>query len=198
MSGLGPLRVFLDANVLYPRTLRDWLCLLSYEGTPPLYYAYASEDVLAEVLYHLRKDHPGWDGTMIHAVRQSIVGSLQPLVHDYRVGDHPRKDPGDAHVHAAAVAAQADYLVTSNVRDFAQDDAALPYEVVGPDEFLCLVSDAAPSVVRAVTKRQMGYWASRRDESKLPEYLERSRCPRFAARVREHQRSIGGLPPARE
>ncbi|MEU8071757.1 hypothetical protein AB0B20_18585 [Micromonospora sp. NPDC049151] len=40
--------VFLDANVLYSRTLRDWISLLALEGDCTVFDLRYSEDVLSE------------------------------------------------------------------------------------------------------------------------------------------------------
>ena len=65
MLGVGPHGVFVDANVLYSRTLRDWLGLLYTLPEYPLFQVYWSEDVLAETLYNLRRSHPEWPGVRL-------------------------------------------------------------------------------------------------------------------------------------
>lgn len=65
MSGTGHHRVFVDSNVFYSRTMRDWIGLLYVTGETPPFHVLWSEDVLADVLHHLRKKHPDWDGAAI-------------------------------------------------------------------------------------------------------------------------------------
>lgn len=198
MSSPGPLIVFVDANVLYSRTLRDWLGLIQLERLPPIYAVLWSEDVLAEVIYHLRRQHPTWDGRTITRVRDLIAGTFQDgRVENFRIdGSYSGPDPLDQHVHAAATACGADYLLTVNTDDFSGEPAS-PYEVVHPDSFFCLVDDAAADAVRRVVRRQMAYWSGQREESLLPEYLIRAGCPLFAERIHRHQGVIGRLPGRR-
>ena len=194
MSIVGPSRVFVDSNVLYSRTLRDWLGLLSLEGSTPAFVVCWSEDVMAEVLYHLRRDNPGWPGHKIRAVRDRIAGFFEGgRVEEFEVdGSYRGKDTHDAHVHAAATACRADYLLTVNVNDF--DDRDTSYEVIDPDAFFVLIHAAAPAHVESVTREQMRYWANKRDEAQLPEYLDAAGCPQFAELVRRVQARIGGIP----
>lgn len=77
-------RVFLDANVLYSRTVRDWLGLLYIDEVfEPPFHAFWSEDVLAEAMYHLRQNNPTWDGAKVAVVRDRIAGTFE----DGRVTD---------------------------------------------------------------------------------------------------------------
>lgn len=73
----GVLRVFVDANVLYSRTQRDWLALIYLQGQQSPYEVYWSEDVLAEVAYHLRRRHPLWSGRKIATFRDRIAGTFE-------------------------------------------------------------------------------------------------------------------------
>lgn len=79
MSGFGVVRVFVDANVLYSRTLRDWLFLMALETSPPPYGVYWSEDVLAEVVHNLRKSHPDWDAAQTGRIRQLLMRSFEAV-----------------------------------------------------------------------------------------------------------------------
>lgn len=197
MSEIGPTRVFVDANVLYSRTIRDWLCLLLVETSPPIFYLYWSEDVLAEVMYRLRKNNPNWSGDKTTHVHDSLIKtlSIDMRVSDYAIDPNfSGPDPHDAHVHSAAIACGASYLLTCNLQDFNPHNATLPYEPIHPDSFLCLVNESGPHRVRAVTRKQMDYWARKRPEAKLQEYLRRADCPMFAEQVARHVADIGGVP----
>lgn len=55
---LGPHGVLVDANVLYSKTLGDWLGLLYTIPEIPPFQVFWTEDVLAEAIYHLRRNHP--------------------------------------------------------------------------------------------------------------------------------------------
>lgn len=185
-------RVFADANVLYSRTLRDWLALLQLRAPGEIYTVYWTEDVLAETIYRLRRRHPDWDGGKITQIRDRIAGTFEGgRVEDFAIDNtFPGKDDNDRHVHAAAVACHADIVLTSDggFHDVDRNADSLPYEVYRPDEFFLLVDDCAPHLVREVTKEQTLYWAARQDgKADLATPLTDAGCPKFAERVRSHQ-----------
>lgn len=185
-------RVFLDSNVIFSRTLRDWFGLLTTtgEGAPP-FQVYWSDDVIAEAMYHVRRENPAWEGGQIASIGEKIRAMwADGRVRDFVVDDsYAGQDPHDAHVHAAAVACRAHYLVTRNVGDFRTDDTdALPYEVYHPDEFFLLVDDVAPALVAHCVQQQIAYWSGRQDDVDVVGALNRNDCPEFASRVLSHLR----------
>lgn len=194
MYGQGQHIVLVDANVFYSRTLRDWVMLLALIG-PESYQIRYTEDILVETLYHLRKNHPNLHSAAIEDVREKIESAFEGC----KVVGYPidpgflGADPHDAHVHSAALASQADILLTCDVGGFigeGQDSDDLPYEVWHPDDFLTYVAECAPDVVQAVTKRQMTYWAARRGDVDLPQRLREAGAPQFAECVRRHLQLI--------
>lgn len=120
MQGPANQVVFVDANVWFSRTLRDWIGMFYTTPDAAPFEIRWTEDVLAEVLYHLRRTHPEWDGARITRVRDLIADTFENgRVDDFVIGsDYKGKDGLDAHVHAAAVACGADILLTTNVADF--------------------------------------------------------------------------------
>lgn len=184
-------KVFVDANVLYSRTLRDWLALLHLRSPGDVYAVYWTEDVLAETIYRLRRKHPDWDGAKITSVRDLIVRTFEGgRVDDFKIdGSFPGSDTNDRHVHAAAVACQADFVLTDDEGFVVsgQDVDALPYEVYRSDDFFVLVDDDVPDLVRQVTREQTVYWAKRTGRADLASKLIDAGCPEFAERVRNHQ-----------
>ncbi len=63
--------VLLDANILYSRTLRDWIALLQ-NHSEGLFSVAWTEDIMVETLYHLRKDHPLWSDAQIGGLRRKL------------------------------------------------------------------------------------------------------------------------------
>lgn len=188
MQSPGGQVVFVDANVWFSRTLRDWIGMLYTSPDSAPFEVRWTEDVLAEVLYHLRRKHPDWDGGRITGIRDRIARTFEVgRVDDFHVGDdYMGKDAFDAHVHAAAVACRADILLTTNVADFVWDENESPYEVLTPDEFLLLVDDSAPELVAEAAVQMCTYWVKRTGEANLPKELKDAGCPNFAERVRRH------------
>lgn len=186
--------VFLDANILYSRVLRDWFCnaYLSGGATRPFEVRF-SEDVLAEVLHSLRRSHPDWDGGRIARVRESLLKVFPgAVVRDYKVdGTWPGADEHDGHVHAAAVTCAAGYLVT-NDKGFHCPDIVdlLPYEVHTADSFLTMFDEYFPQLCFEAVQRQFDYHRSRSSDFDLGKGLRDAGAPQFAKRVISHIRRL--------
>ncbi|MGH3562913.1 MAG: PIN domain-containing protein, partial [Mycobacterium sp.] len=169
-----------DANVLYSRTLRDWLalCYLEMDGWFEVMW---TEDIMAELLYHLRKKYPMAPDQQIGGVRDKLVetfssGKIAGYVID---SDVAYPDIFDAHVHAAATHADVDFVLTAD-SGFAQLEGQLdelPYEVHSPDSFFCLLDDSSPGAVKAVTQKQVDYWKAKGAPFNLCTHLESASAP---------------------
>lgn len=134
----GRFTVVLDACVLYPAPLRDLLMQLTLSD---LFRARWSEQIHAEWMNNLIEKRPELkredlervrDLMNLHA-RDSLVSGHEALIE--LIQNCP--DADDRHVIAAAYHAQADAIVTFNLKDFPA--AALePYglEVIHPDDFV--------------------------------------------------------------
>jgi predicted nucleic acid-binding protein len=186
--------VFVDANVLFSRTLRDWLALLQLTSPGEIYTVYWTEDVLAETIYHLRRKHPDWSGAKISSIRDRITKTFEGgRVSDFTIDDSfPGADENDRHVHAAAFACRADIILTGDAGfSIADEDAdSMPYEVYKPDDFFVLVDDSAPHLVKLVTQKQATYWTKRQGSADLADKLIDAGCPQFAERVRAYQQQL--------
>ncbi|HBX81544.1 MAG: PIN domain-containing protein [Propionibacteriaceae bacterium] len=183
----GVQRVFVDANVFFSKCLRDWLGVLSTrpDHEPP-FQVFWTEDVLAEVIYGLRRKHPEWDGVAMTKIRDKIASAFEGgRVEDFQILEHPGPDAFDAHIHSAAIACGADILLTCNVKDFPERDQ-WSYEVMKPDEFFCLVDDWSPNLVHIAVLDQVRYWRERDGEADLPRQAKNAELPDFAERVRLH------------
>lgn len=183
-------RVLPDANVLFPRTIRDWLLMLANAAGQGAYTVAYTEDILSETIYSLRRKHSHLTGSQITRVRDSIAGAMSERIDDYGNGaDAPVDDLFDRHVHAAAVAGRIDAVVTSdkgflNLADEAKDQ--LPYEIYCPDEFFLLVDDSMPHFVREVLEEMLQHHRKLEKPLNFDEVLIQSSCPLFAERVRAH------------
>jgi PIN domain-containing protein len=183
--------VLVDANVLYSRTLRDWLglCYLQSDGWFEVVW---TEDIMAEVIYRLRRANPTASDPQIGGVRDRLVemfstGRIAGFPIDSNV---PYPDIFDAHVHAAAIHADVDFVLTADA-GFEQLEGQLdelPYEVHNPDSFFCLLDDSSPDAIKAVIQKQVDYWKAKGKQSNLCTHLERAGAPQFADRIRSHLR----------
>lgn len=126
--------VFLDTCVLYGGVLNDFILRLAESGAfRPLW----SSGVLVELQRNLVAHgfQPAAVDRRIHTMRtffpDAMVDGYEHLIEGMTC------DPKDRHVLAAAVRANAEILVTFNLRDF-PEAATSPFdiEVVHPDAFL--------------------------------------------------------------
>jgi hypothetical protein len=140
-----------------------------------------TEDVTAEAIYHLRRNHPTWDGGRITDIRNKIENTMDSRVDKYpNDGSFPGIDEHDQHVHAAAVHAQMDIILTCDAGFANLGDEVLnglPYEVYHPDDFFILIDACAPEAVQRVTDQQWRYYHARIQDVRLPQQLKRAECP---------------------
>lgn len=182
--------VFVDANVLYSKTLRDWLFLLRRETCGELFTVASSNDVIAEVLYRLRKNNSDGPGHLTGSVKETIEASLDELVRDFPAGMvFPGDDTHDTHVYAASITCGAAYLVTDDA-GFHDASDELPYEVHSADSFFQLIAENVPQSVDNVIREQLVYYRSRSGSKMLSEALISADCLTFAEIVHQHLQAM--------
>jgi len=109
----------------------------------------------------------------------AMVDGYQTLI------DGMECDAKDRHVLAAAVRANAELLVTFNLRDFpAASTDAYEIEVVGPDEFLLDQLDLFPGLTyRSLRDLAADYDSPAVTIEELLQQLARAGVPKFAQEV---------------
>ena len=188
-------RVVLDANVLFPFSLRDTLLRAADAGYFQLYW---SEGILAEAERNLvSRGHVTAEkaerlfSTMKEAFPEAMVVEHEPLI------DRMPNEAKDRHVAAAAVKAGAQVIVTFNTKDF----RTLPQgiEAQSPDAFLTNILDLDASSVLDLLRRQAQ--ALKKPAKSLEQLLEglAKTVPDFVTEVRSQQADDGPLarPPPR-
>ena len=176
---VAPTRVVLDANVLFPFTLRDTLLRAAGEGFfEPLW----SEEILDEMRRNLVSM-----GTTTAEQATRLMAVMQRAFPEALVSGHEALTPTmpnqakDRHVAAAAVHAQSVVIVTDNLRDFRE----LPPGIVAisSDTFLSQLVDLDPSRMVALVKAQAA--ALRRPPRTFEEVVAalRKLAPTFASRL---------------
>ncbi|MGC4805089.1 PIN domain-containing protein [Micromonospora sp. DT233] len=141
----------LDACVLVPSVLADTLLRCAEQD---LYRPVWSETILDEVRRNLPPSVRGAKAERrIDVMRENFPEALASGYE--RLINQMSNDPKDRHVLAAAVAADAEAIVTANLRDF-PEDALAPYgiEALHPDDFLCALLDAVPDQVVEIITQQ--------------------------------------------
>jgi predicted nucleic acid-binding protein len=180
-----PFPAFLDTCVLYPAYLADTLLRLAEASA---YRPLWSADVLAELRRNVIERGIPSDkvdrriALMTRSFPDALVTGYESLV------EGMANDPKDRHVLAAAVRANAEVLVTFNIRDF-PEPALKPYDIVAthPDEFLLDQLDLYPGLTMMILRQQAASY--RREPTSVPGVLvllERTGVPRFAAEMRRH------------
>lgn len=182
----GATLIFLDANILYSRTLRDWFCLISKASGIEGIALRWSEDVMAEYQYHIRRKNPGWSEQQVGGWRRKLTDAFPgAMITGYEIDPVllESKDKFDAHVVSAAAHGRVDYLVTSNESDFEEITHQYEFEIFSPDDMLSLIYERRSDAVRIATKDQMTYWANRKEDKPLPQALTDAGAPNFANHV---------------
>lgn len=146
----APCRVVLDANVLFPFTLRDTLLRVAQHGLCQVYW---SEEILAEATRNLIAT-----GHMNDEQAARLMAAMHSAFPEALVRGHEALIPAmpnearDRHVSAAAVKAGAQLIITNNVRDF--DPMPHGVEAQRPDDFLLDLLALAPVDMLALLHRQ--------------------------------------------
>lgn len=176
---------FFDTNVLFGFHLNDVFLALAERGVfRPLW----SADVLDELERNLKAygiDAGRVDrriAAMTRTFPDAAVTGYEDLVTTMTC------DPKDRHVLAAAVRANAEVLVTFNLKDFPADSVTdYDIEIVHPDDFLLDQLDLFPGLTAGAIRQLVTDYS--RPEISMNDLLVRladAGVPRFAAAVRTH------------
>ncbi len=136
----APFIVVLDANVLFPFTLRDTLLRAA---AADFYQVHWSAEILDEMTSNLVSS-----GTMPEDKAARLRALMEGVFPDAEVTSYEHLVPAmknhakDRHVAAAAVKVGAQVIVTSNLRDFSELPDGI--EAQSPDHFLCNLFDLDP------------------------------------------------------
>jgi predicted nucleic acid-binding protein len=146
----SPFRAILDANVLFPYSLRDTLLRAAHAN---LYQMYWSDQILEEARRNLVRT-----GTTTAEQAERLIETMKSVFPEALVTRYEpfiaamKNDVDDRHVAAAAVKAGAQVIVTSNLKHFRM----LPESIVAqsPDEFLCNLFDLDPDGLLSIVHKQ--------------------------------------------
>ena len=146
----APFIVVVDANVLFPLTLRDTVLRAAAAG---FYQLRWSKEILDEMERNLV-----FTGTIPPDKAARLRKTMETYFPEALVTDYEslvasmRNDFKDRHVVAAAVKAGAQVVTTANLKDF----SPLPdgIEAQSPDEFLCNLFDLDPEAFVEMLREQ--------------------------------------------
>lgn len=151
-----PVIVVLDACVLYPASLRDFLLCLAEQGC---FRPGWSADIVEEFVRNILADRPDLERRQLHRTVQAMNAAFPEACvtgYDPIVKALALPDPGDRHVLAAAIKARASVIVTLNLRDFPLAELA-KYGTVAmhPDAFVVDLMKADSSAVERAFRVQL-------------------------------------------
>jgi predicted nucleic acid-binding protein len=178
----APFRVVLDANVLFPFTVRDTLLRAAALG---MYQVHWSEEILHEATRNLIATGRMNDEQAAHLMAAMRNAFPEALVqgHEMLIPSMANEEK-DRHVAAVAVQAGAQVIVTSNLKDFHSMPDGV--EAQSPDDFLLDLLDLAPTDMIELLRRQAA--ALKRPPVRLEDLFTGlgKTVPRFEAAVRAH------------
>jgi predicted nucleic acid-binding protein len=179
-----PFNAVLDANVLYPFSLRDTLLRLAeLELYTPLWSARILEEMSRNLVERRLTEEQA------SRIEQAMRGAFEEAEADAaeiaRLEPAMTNDPRDRHVLAAAVAADSELIVTFNLDDFPLEACEpVGVEAVHPDDFLLDLHDLAPDAVHAALEQQAADLHPPWPLEQLLNALTTAGVPRFAETVR--------------
>jgi hypothetical protein len=147
--------VIYDANVLYPAPLRDFLIRVAMSG---LVRARWTDAIHEEWIRNLLRNRPDLSPKQLKRTRELMDRAVPDcLVMGYEelIDELTLPDPGDRHVLAAAIRANATVILTHNARDFPKR-VLTPHGLLArrPDDFLAGLFDDDPIALREVARAQ--------------------------------------------
>ena len=150
MSGAPPLVAFLDASVLYPAQLRNFLMHLAVRD---LFQARWSDRVHEEWIAALLRNRRDLTREQLARTRRLMDENLDDALvsgYEHIVDQLSLPDPNDCHVLAAAIHGGASVIVTVNLRDFPANVLTTHgIEAQHPDTFIRARLDDQPDEVLA-------------------------------------------------
>jgi len=147
-----PFRVVLDANVLFPFTLRDTLLRAAEAG---YYQVNWTSEILDETTRNLVDR-----GLMTNRQAQTLVDAMRRAFPEAEVSGYETlvpsmaNDPKDRHVAAAAVRCGAQVIVTQNLKDFRHLPDGI--EAQSPSGFLVDLLDLDRETMLELLREQAG------------------------------------------
>jgi hypothetical protein len=149
MSRPPIITALLDANVLYPAPLRDYLLHLASLGVFEPIWTAAIQD---EWIRNLLDARPDINKAALEATQRAMdiafpgsnISGFESLINSLSL-----PDPDDRHVLAAAIKGKAQIIVTNNLKDFPPVDLiAYAIRAEHPDLFVskCIDRDKANSI----------------------------------------------------
>lgn len=179
--------VILDANVLYPFRMKDALLRFCEAG---LFRARWSETIINEWKQSLISKRPDFldsinsqSDAMERAFPEACVSGYEDLIDSIVL-----PDPDDRHVVAAAIIADAEHIITENLKDFPPDCIEkYGIEAVSADDFLTSTFELYPGpATSALRKMRQSYKKPIMGPSEFLYDLQLKAMPKLASLARKN------------
>ena len=186
------IKAILDACVLYRAQLRNFLIhLADNDQFCPLW----SEEIQNEWTRNLLQKRPDLKQEKIQRTCQNMNTHLpKSLVQGYesRIQAVQLPDPDDRHVIDVAIHANAEYIVTFDLRGFPKDILhSHKIEAISPDDLTLQLIQKAPRLVLDATKNHRSSLIQPPfSEDDYIIMLENNKLPKTAEILREHKNDI--------
>jgi predicted nucleic acid-binding protein len=178
--------VVLDANILFPAPLRDFFMHLGITGAVRIRWSAKIEEEWTRNLLTKRSDlNPDrikrTAQRMNLAIPDAMVTGFEALELSLSL-----PDKNDHHVLAAAIKANADAIITKNLRDFpSQALAEYDIEALHPDEFVHHLLHLEPRpVIQAIRALQKNLLNPPKSMTEVLDTLEQQEMPLTATWLR--------------
>jgi predicted nucleic acid-binding protein len=175
------MRVLLDACILFPSVLREVLIGTAHLGAfEPIW----SSQILDEWRHAAARLGPEAEGIARTEIALLQARYPKAAVRPAPLDDVTLPDTGDLHVLGAAVAGQADYLLTKNLRDFpTRVVGRLGIQVSDPDVLLLNLLDAGWDIAAVVQNTVAQTEAISGRDQPLRALMRRAGLPRLGKRL---------------
>jgi hypothetical protein len=178
----------LDACVLYPAPLRDFLMELAASG---LFKAKWTETIHEEWIRNVLKDRPDITADQLSRTKFLMTAALMDsMVEGYHllIPTLVLPDENDRHVLAAAIVSLSDVIVTFNLADFPEGTLSRYYiEAVHPDDFILHHFGLNEvEIVGAAQRCRARLKNPPRSAEDYLQTLERQGLPKSVAKLRQH------------
>ena len=145
----------LDACVLYPAPLRDFLMHLALLD---LFRARWTEEIHTEWSRNVLRQRPDLKQEQLQRTRELMNLHVRDALvkgYEHLIAELTLPDIDDRHVLAAAIHSQSDFVVTFNLRDFpAATLAAYRVKAIHPDSFVLTLFALDEERVHLAAERQ--------------------------------------------
>lgn len=189
---MPPVTALLDASVLYPAPLRDFLMYLALTDMVRMRW---SQRIHQEWIESLLRNRPELRRERLERTRDLMnLHVLDALVEDFDdlIEGLLLPDPDDRHVLAAAIKSRADLIVTFNLKDFPGNRlSSFGIEAIHPDLFVLQLLENTPlTVVDAASEHRHSLQQPPKRVADYLATLEQQGLSQTVARLRQYEQML--------